>query len=151
MLKNPDEVSLGKLMPEHSEAEVNQLIAQLKQYITAETAHKEVQNLSRGISRRIGQAKKQGEPIETLLTEMQAKSEEAKAINTKLQQLEESILSQIAMPPTQKTDKPALSQLTAKQRYTAKALNTEIIISLFNNNSAIANWDEYVANHPDLR
>ena len=148
MLKNPDDVSLGKLMPEHSEAEINQLIAQLKQYIMAETAHKEVQNLSRGISRRIGQAKKQGEPIETLLTEMQAKSEEAKAINTKLQQLEESILSQIAMPPTQKTDKPALSQLTAQQRYTAKALNPEIIISLLNNNSAIANWDEYVANHP---
>lgn len=145
-MKTSDIASLGMAFPHCSEQNVSALAQLLKQYQTTETTRRELQEASRGISRKIGQAKKQGVSTDTLITEMQATSAELKAVSNELEHLEDKLSDYLKNADERSGDAKPTSFLDKERNYPDPDFDSDITIALLKDESK--EWNQYVNRNP---
>ncbi len=102
-----------------------------------------IQTQSGILSRKIGEAKRNKQPANTLITSMQAISAENKTLAKQIKQINQDILSHFTVKPT------APARIANTRQYSASTANTDDIhISLFDQTSNAEEWNHYVSANP---
>ncbi len=115
-----------------------------------ETQQKAIQTQTGILSRQIGEAKRQAQAIDTLITSMQTASAEHKALIKQIRQINQDIMHHFS-------DKPATTDQvnvehnnnTGKRHYSTASTNTnDVHISLLDKTSSPDEWNHYVSINP---
>ena len=146
ILKTTDLTLIGKALPHCNEQDISALASLLKRYHTTEMTYKELQEASRGISRKIGQAKKQGASTDALMTEMQAASAELKAVTNELQHLEDKLSDYLKNAAKRPGDAKPTSFLETERNYPDPDFDSDITITLLKDETK--EWNQYVNHNP---
>jgi serine/alanine adding enzyme len=129
-------------------------IAQLEElwnrYLLLKKEQKEIQKLSKQVSRKIGEAKKRGEPLDTLKVQMQEFSQQTKTLAATIKQTSEEILHFFELDSSETQDNTP-SETPPEDRFYPlgqKDINpdSDITISLLSNEHD--KWNEYVESNP---
>jgi serine/alanine adding enzyme len=146
ILKNPELAAIGKKLPYCSEQDALALIPLLHQYLALEATQSQQQDLGRGLSRKIGEAKKQGTSAESLIAEMQANSAKLKKTRDDLLLVEQRILPFITQEAQVPRQSPSAAGQTLGRNYPDPSADPEIKISTLQDDTSA--WDEYVNANP---
>lgn len=118
-----------------------------EQHSTIKANIKLSQNQKRLISKKIGEAKRNGNSIEPLKQQMQKHSSQSKALTGQLQEIEEQILSFFNLENSQvNTQKMIATNLCTCRYDDSQVMDKDIIISLLETEHA--EWNTYVENNP---
>jgi serine/alanine adding enzyme len=146
ILAKPDAATLCKELPHCSGTDIETLVKLAVKYLSVQSAQQTLQNTCRGISRKIGEAKKLSKPIDTLLAEMQAKSAELKTLTSELKDLESALVLHATPNTISSTEASPIPIKPHSQCYSDVEYNDNISIKLLQNE--YADWNHYVANNP---
>lgn len=113
--------------------------------------YKEIQTQSRVISRKIGEAKRDGKPIDEFMTRMQKQSKQARAVEKQLHETRVEILGYFKFGEGDKNDDeknaPAGNAKLEIRRYPGTVENSEeTIVSQLG--SEVGQWNSYVESNP---
>lgn len=115
-----------------------------------ETQQKAIQTQTGILSRQIGEAKRNGQATDTLITSMQAASAENKTLNSQIRQINQDILDHFSdkAESTNQVDVENNSD-PGQRQYAAAPTNTnDIHISLFDKTGNPDEWNHYVSINP---
>lgn|GEM_PF-17350 len=130
--------------PDHQLTTLNELGLR---YFEQKRLHKDAQNLSRKIARKIGEAKRSGNPIDALKAEMQAQSTRLGKLADQLAGTRERILGYFGPADTPGGHGNKAAAFPAGRAYPADtAPDREATISLLGNE--LEDWNHYVAGNP---
>ena len=141
ILKSPDLSALRTLLPHLSENNITELALLLERYRALDTDIKQQQDNSRSLSRQIGEVKKQGHDIATLLADMRAMSAELKSLDEKRQAQEDKLLSYIPNGDEVNTDTSS-QELLRGRHYRDNHFDDKIHISELQEDTST--WNRYV-------
>lgn len=143
---------LGCNVDEH---QIDKLKVLWEVYLEQQSHHKEIRDQARQISRKIGEAKRSGHPIDNLKEQMQTHSARSKAVAQQLRDLEAQILAFFASSDTSKDSKRKASasssdNLEGRCHAVTSENNHETSISLLEteNPEAQQAWNHYVEGNP---
>lgn len=135
--------------------QADRLKALWETYLKQQSQHQEIQDQTRQISREIGEAKRNGHPVESLKEQMQAYSAEMKAVAQQLQDLEAQILAFFASrggpeDGERETGESSTAILEGSRYVDASENNGEVSISMLEtgNQEAQLAWNQYVEGNP---
>ena len=129
--------------PEASESRISALNELRLRYIEQQQLHKDAQDLSRKISRKIGAAKRSGDPVDAFKSEMQAQGIKLGKLATQLADTQNRILSHFEPADTPGETGSNNPPLPEKRAYTATPEScTEVAISLAD--TLPGDWNSYV-------
>lgn len=135
--------------------QADRLKALWETYLEQQSQHQNIQDQTRQISREIGEAKRNGHPIEGLKEQMQTHSAEVKAVTQQLQNLEAQILAffesgDVSEGGDRKTTKPSTANLEGRRYAFTSENNREVSISMLEtgNPEAQLAWNQYVESNP---
>lgn len=115
-----------------------------QQRLSLEEQQKALRNKAGILSRQIGEAKRNKQATNTLISTMQDASAEGKAIAVQIKQLNQNILNHFAQEPAVTNQKNTELDINANpQRY--KTTNTDVVhIQLFTATDNLQEWNDYV-------
>lgn len=135
------------LYPEASEVQLSALNELKQKYFEQKQLHKDAQALSQKIARKIGAAKRTGDPVDALKSEMQAQGEKLGKLAEQLADTRNRILGYFEPANTPGVAESNNRTLPEKRAYTATPEScTEVVISLAD--SLPGDWNSYVEKNP---
>lgn len=146
LLEADDDSSLAQKLPHCNQQEIAKVIDLLIRYRIAKKDHKDAQSDTREISKKIGEAKKQGVSTDPLIREMQTKSAETKNIGAQLQELEVELGNYLVHQRETTKVTHEHEQNPGGRRYPDTALTGPITLSLLNDETE--SWNRYVETNP---
>lgn len=134
---------LGQTISETQRSKLSELT---QQYLETKTKLEESQLLSKKASRQVGEAKRTGEPIDSLLADIKEYGRRSKTIQSQLDQLCEDILDYFRPQQDESTveDKP----IFPPARIHGKEKNDIESVEIIRLEGELSAWNEYVESNP---
>ncbi len=146
IISNP--VTAYRALYRNADTQKLQAISQLaERHDDLKRQHQDIQAQTQKLSRLIGTAKKQGEPIDTLIHTMQEHSAQLKAIVNQQLHVEEDLLKYFDLPPAGEESPNPPAPAFDTHRYSASAVD-EQDLSIEHLDAGLAEWNTYVASNP---
>ena len=114
-----------------------------QQYIELKKQHEETQHKCKGISRQIGEAKREGQSTENLMQAMQAQSSRINSVKDQLNKISEKIFNYFKSANDTDNTKEQAAELPPVRGHTERtSANEQIYITLLTNEDDA--WNQYV-------
>ena len=139
--------ALNKLQPDGDRDKVDKLGKLWQQHQTLKKSHKKTQLQTKILSRKIGNAKQTGQPIQQLMSSMQENSTHLEALKEGLNKTEKQILDFFETGKNEKQTTPLTASFDSRRTHSISRVNTrKISISLLGNQKN--EWNTYVEKNP---
>lgn len=129
--------------PQATEEQKTALSKLQQQYIELKKQHEETQHKCKGISRQIGEAKREGQSTENLMQAMQAQSSRINSVKDQLNKISEKIFNYFKSANDTDNTKEQAAELPPVRGHTERtSANEQIYITLLTNEDDA--WNQYV-------
>ena len=139
----------SRLHPDADAQEITALSTLWQQYCATNKNIRDLRNLTRGLSRQIGEAKRNGSPVDSLMADMREMSAQLRLLAGKSASAEEQITGFFtsAEPRENPGEPDQSSQVSGERIYSDTRQNIqEVSITLMN--GELADWNAYVERNP---
>jgi FemAB-related protein (PEP-CTERM system-associated) len=139
------------LRPDAEEQKITMLHELQRQYRDLAEEQRKIRETTRGISSRIGAAKRNGEPVDELKQSMQEMSSHLKSINDRLSDTQNRILGFFIPCDNERQTTHSESEAIATARHHAATPPAEESCSIALLDDELDEWNAYVRKNPDTK